>query len=281
MQTNLTQLQAHLSAVLPLLSANLSAAYTEWTNGDLPRGAYEYCRARHATALALIHATSLDVPVDAAFAAGAPLFLDLRTALKDVPENERPSARAGVDALHALYRAQGFTDTCNVLRVPCKPAATHTVPDCTLEGKPVALADWGTLGSDALARIVGRQEPGAALESASDYTWKVAMLPVAALELATEDGDAPKGGWLAAYQRHCEQDARAVADGSPEYAGRAAWLQDAWAKDTRIYPLFVVEDEPGVYRLWDGYHRLAGAFALKLEEVCVLLGKPKTAAALG
>jgi hypothetical protein len=150
---------------------------------------------------------------------------------------------------------------------------THTVADCTLDGAPIALARWPELTSAELARVVGLQCPGDALESAASYTWRLVQLPLAALERVNEDGEAPEGGWIAAYQRHCASDARAVADGSPQYAGRSDWLKNEWAQDTRIYPLFLVEEEEGL-RLWDGYHRLAGAFFLALPAVWAVVGTP-------
>lgn len=126
MQENLSKLQAHVTALMPVLNANLSAAYAEWMSGKIARGAYEYCLSRHATAAALTGPLPAEVTADAAFAAGAQLFLDLRTGLKDIPEAERAPAQTEIDAMLALYREQGFTETSFGMRVPRKPAAAAT-----------------------------------------------------------------------------------------------------------------------------------------------------------
>lgn len=150
----------------------------------------------------------------------------------------------------------------------------QTVLDCSLDGRPVAVADWPRLSSEELARIVGFQEPGGSPESAGDYGWRFAVLPVESLRRSNQDFEEPEGGWAAAHQRHLASDRRAIAEGSPEYAGRDAWLRDVWGLDTAIYPLFVVLEEDG-YRLWDGHRRLAGAFAYGVKNVAVLLGEPR------
>lgn len=149
-----------------------------------------------------------------------------------------------------------------------------TVPDCSLDGRPVELSRWQALSSGELARIVGLQEPGGQLEDARDYDWEYTVLPVTELECCNEDGEAPEGGWEAAHRRHLASDAEAVMAGSQEYAGRDKWLRDVWGRTTAIHPLFVVLED-GHYRLWDGYRRLAGAFAHGVADVAVLLGTPK------
>lgn len=127
--------------------------------------------------------------------------------------------------------------------------------------------------------MVGRQQPAGDLEDARDYTWRFEFLPLEALRCATQDGEPPEGGWEDAHQRHLQADAQAVADGSPEYAGRAEWLRDVWGPCTQIYPIFVVQEdlEEGAFRLWDGHRRVAGAFQMKLARVAVLVGRPKAA----
>lgn len=151
-----------------------------------------------------------------------------------------------------------------------------TVLDCNLDGALIALPTWPLLSSDELARIVGKQGPGDIEEDARDYEWRFEMVPLERLRFSSEDGEEPEGGWVAAHKRHLKADAEAVAGGSPEYAGRDDWLKKVWAIDTAIYPLYVVEEEDGRLRLWDGYRRLAGAFAHKVQLVATLIGRRRT-----
>lgn len=148
-----------------------------------------------------------------------------------------------------------------------------TVPDCTLDGSPIPIDSLASLTSAQIARIVGVQAPGGSNEDAAEYDWSFCCLDLESLRCCNEDGDEPDGGWKAAYLRHQENDALAVANGSPEYAGRQEWLAQ-WAGNTAIYPIFMIEDDDG-YRLWDGYHRLAGAFWHDAPQVAVFLGRPK------
>ncbi len=156
----------------------------------------------------------------------------------------------------------------------------YTVPDCHLNGARIALDEWPTLNSTQLAKIVGLQQPGEALESSSCWTWEVAWVNLQNLEHATQDGDIPEGGWSAMYTRQLNDDNRAIAQGSPEYAGRDAWIQTVWLPDTRRYPLFLVKewDSPLAtprLRLLDGHHRLAGAFHHDLQSsIFALVGTP-------
>jgi hypothetical protein len=156
-------------------------------------------------------------------------------------------------------------------------AITMTAADCTLDGATIDVAHWEILFPEAMARIVGQQSPGGSLESADDFVWRFAMMDISHLRHATEDGEEPEGGWEKAHARHILADEEAVKNGSPEYAGRAQWLERVWGEDTRIYPLYVVHED-GAYRLLDGYHRLAGAFHFPINPVAVLIGEKRTGA---
>lgn len=147
-------------------------------------------------------------------------------------------------------------------------------PDCHLDGAPIAVADWSRLPSADLSAIVGPQCPSGALENPADFEWTFDFVRLGDLVDAGQDGE-PDGGWQAAYQRQLCEDAQAIAQGSPEYAGRDSWISGVWTKDTRVYPLFVVRESDG-YRLWDGHHRLAGAFFYGLGRVAALIGAPKS-----
>lgn len=157
---------------------------------------------------------------------------------------------------------------------------SHTVADCHLDGAPLRLDAWPTLSSEELARIVGLQQPSDALEDPSYFAWEARMVPITELMHATQDGDVPEGGWSGAYLRHWEADREAVANGSPEYAGRDAWIREVWLPDTRIYPLYVVKEwdedpaQSARLRLLDGHRRLAGAFHYRARNVFALVGTP-------
>lgn len=151
---------------------------------------------------------------------------------------------------------------------------TYTNADCTLEGRRLLLSELSELTSDNIAAIVGFQCPSGDLnEDASHYTWTLIEVPLVKLLACNEDGEEPEGGWKAAYLRHKQSDEEAVASGSPEYAGRQEWL-DQWCKNTSQYPIFLVVED-GDYRLWDGYHRLAGAFWNEIPSVTAFVGTPK------
>jgi hypothetical protein len=151
------------------------------------------------------------------------------------------------------------------------PSTLSTVEDCNLDGSTIPLSDWPTLSSEQLARIVGEQQPGDMPEYAHRYEWQFVFLPVEDLRCSNQDYEEPAGGWSAAHQRHLQSDRRAVAEGSPEYAGRDVWLRDVWGANTATYPLYVLKEEDG-YRLLDGHRRLAGAFSYGVSNVAVLLG---------
>lgn len=155
----------------------------------------------------------------------------------------------------------------------------HTLPDCHLHGAPIALIAWPTLSSEDLAVIVGDQQPDDALEKSEYCQWEARWVDLTELLGATQDGDAPDGGWSAAYLHHLVSDLHAVKGGSPEYAGRDAWIRDTWLADTRIYPLYLVyewdeDHQMPRLRLLDGHRRLAGAFHYKATQVFSLVGTP-------
>lgn len=146
--------------------------------------------------------------------------------------------------------------------------------DCTLDGRRLLLSELPHLTSEDIAAIVGFQSPGGDIdEDASHYTWALFEVPLADLRACNEDGEEPEGGWKATYLRHQQSDQEAVASGSPEYAGRQEWLA-GWCHNTSQYPIFLVL-EGGEYRLWDGYHRLAGAFWNEIPSVMAFVGTPK------
>ena len=146
-----------------------------------------------------------------------------------------------------------------------------TVPDCRLRGRPIKIADWRTMSLETLAEIVGPQCPAGPAEYPDGYEWRFIMMPLETLRCSDQEYMEPEGGWAEVYRRHCRRDARAIAEGSPEYAGRQEWFRDHWTRNTEIYPLFVVLEESG-YRVWDGHHRLAAAFFHGIADVAVLLG---------
>lgn len=148
-----------------------------------------------------------------------------------------------------------------------------TCGDCILDGRPLRIDQLPELSSDDIASVVGLQAPGNDVDNADDYTWAYQIVNLDDLRCCNEDGEEPDGGWKAAYLRHQESDRAAILAGSPEYEGRAKWLEE-WVANTSMYPLFVVLDD-GQYRILDGYHRLAAAFWHEVKDVAVFVGSPK------
>jgi hypothetical protein len=121
MTTQINELKTHVSAILPLLDANLGAANKEWMAGDISRGAYEYCLQRHAVALSIIGMDVSELNEDGAFKAGATLFIDLRSAIKDVPVEKRDSEQKKVDDFLSFYVDSGFTEEHALFKIPIRP----------------------------------------------------------------------------------------------------------------------------------------------------------------
>ena len=151
-----------------------------------------------------------------------------------------------------------------------------TAPDCLYQGKQFPYLLWLQLDSAQLASVVGVQSPSGVDESAEDYDWVLQSVPTKDLALAAHEGEEPEGGWHACYLRQLEADLTAVRQGSPEYAGRDAWLRRVWLWDTLMFPLYLVKESTG-YRLWDGHRRLAAAFYYNARQVFSLVGTPKAA----
>ena len=154
-----------------------------------------------------------------------------------------------------------------------------TTPDCHLDGVLIELDHWAIFDSNELGAIVGIQQPSNDLEQSENFTWLASWVPIDDLLHASEDSDIPDGGWSAAYARYLESDQLAVSNNSPKYAGRDAWIRDVWLLDTRIYPLYAVNEwdsdaKAFRLRLLDGYHRTAGAFYYGAKRVFVLVGQP-------
>lgn len=143
--------------------------------------------------------------------------------------------------------------------------------DCLLDGKQFPITQLKLFTSDQLASIVGVQHPNDYLEEAKDYQWSFKYLPMESLRFATEYGEEPESGWENLYLCFLAED-EAAAQSSKAYLGRDNWLKNQWIACTDTYPLFVVMEE-GNYRVWDGHHRLAGAFYYDIEKVAVILGK--------
>jgi hypothetical protein len=132
MYKTITGLKEHIAAVMPLLDANMAAAYQEWMAGTLAKGAFDYCSTRHLTAGHIVEANPAELNEEAALAAGARLFIDLRSALKDVPADHLAVEEAKVENLREFFVEQGFTETNQVFDIPMRPAQHARVVAATL-----------------------------------------------------------------------------------------------------------------------------------------------------
>lgn len=128
MSAQLLQLRQHVAAILPLLGDNLGLAYKDYMAGTLARGAYEYCRTRHDSALTIISSDIEQLDEDKALRVAATFFLDLRTALKDVPSCAQPAEQAKVDAMWAFFIECGFTQVSPLFDIPIKAHPAETMP---------------------------------------------------------------------------------------------------------------------------------------------------------
>lgn len=116
---DIQSLKTSLTNVLPILDANLAAAYKEYMDGAIPRGAFEYVRSRHETALAAIARD--DIPADDAYKACALLAIDLRDGVKEVAD--QAEAEAQVEVWWQCYREAGFTEVHTLFDAPIRPDA--------------------------------------------------------------------------------------------------------------------------------------------------------------
>lgn len=113
---NIQALQANLNAVMPLLVANRNAAYHEWMDGSLARGAYEYVQSRFDTAYAV--QTRSDIDSVTAYKACALLTIDIRSAVNDSPSE---GAKQQMSDWLECYRTAGFTASHPLFDVPTLP----------------------------------------------------------------------------------------------------------------------------------------------------------------
>lgn len=114
---DLQSLKVSLTNVMPILNANLAAAHAEYMAGDIAAGAYGYVRSRHETAAAVMSRD--DIPAEDAYKACALLAIDLRTGVKDVPD--QAEALAQVEAWWQCYRDAGFTEVNKLFKAPMLP----------------------------------------------------------------------------------------------------------------------------------------------------------------
>jgi hypothetical protein len=135
---DLKPLQTHLSRVLPILDANLSAAYREYMDGKIPAGAYHYVLARHGDVLTVINDSTM--PAEIAYRACAAVAIDLRSGIADLAD--KSAAQALADGWWQCYRDAGFIEINPYLNIPkhpepmraVSPAVTKAEADTTLRG---------------------------------------------------------------------------------------------------------------------------------------------------
>jgi hypothetical protein len=113
----LQALKASLNNVLPILNANLGAAYNEYMDSTIPAGAYGYVRSRHETALAVISRD--DIEPEQAYKACAALTLDLTSGITLM--DDAADAEAKLQGWWKCYRDAGFTDIHSFLKIPVQP----------------------------------------------------------------------------------------------------------------------------------------------------------------
>lgn len=117
---DIQSLKLNLTNVMPILDANLGAAYREYMAGDLPAGAYHYVLSRHKTALLVL--SEGDLKPEAAYKACALLAIDLRAGLQESTQ-KTSNAEAQVEAWWQCYRDAGFTEVNSFFHAPMLPSS--------------------------------------------------------------------------------------------------------------------------------------------------------------
>ena len=115
---NIKDLQEEVAKILPILDANLSAANKEWMAGEIARGAFEYCLSRHRIALTVIQ-EGWNLDILAAFAACAPLTMDIRSGLDQASSKEQAEEWSKkLDNWWAFYQKNGFVEVNSFFNIP-------------------------------------------------------------------------------------------------------------------------------------------------------------------
>lgn len=123
-QFTIEELKVAVTAVMPILNANLSAAYTEYMDGTLNAGAYGVVRTRHENAC-IVLADAVPVDTLRAYEICALLTLDLRTGVKEMID--KAEAASALNDWLAFYRSNGFTDDHKVFEFPTHPTLKSVV----------------------------------------------------------------------------------------------------------------------------------------------------------
>lgn len=160
------QLQKLVTRVLPLLEKNLWAAHWEALDGFwLARGPYSTCRDRHSVALTLIRMSAHQLSLDGSLGACEMLFIDLRSAMKDLAADEdveapeRDEAQGKFDALWNFYKEHGYPFVNPLLGIPAKQDTAGPHGDAmAIQAAAVALAL--RLNADSEGAFKGRGYTG-------------------------------------------------------------------------------------------------------------------------
>lgn len=116
---DLQSLKASLANVMPILDANLGAAYREYMAGEIAAGAYRYVLSRHGNAAAVLSRDDIDPA--GAFKSCALLAIDLRSGVTE--SKDLAGAEAQVEAWWQCYRDAGFTEVNPFFDAPMLPDA--------------------------------------------------------------------------------------------------------------------------------------------------------------
>lgn len=122
---NFAVLKDHLRQVMPILDANLSAAYREYMDGKIPNGAYQHVLSRHGIAITVIGDDSIHPEV--AYKGCALLAIDLRSGLDEMADKD--TAKRLIDGWWQCYRDAGFNEIHALFKFPQQPKGTpSTLP---------------------------------------------------------------------------------------------------------------------------------------------------------
>jgi hypothetical protein len=127
-QDSLALLRQAIKDFMPVLNQNLSAAYSDYMNGNIPNGAYQYVLSRYTNA-AIIASGEEKIDPMKAFMVGAVLFIDLpRGGIQDIKKpKQQELANKKLEKLRELYNDNGFTENHVIGNIPIRPLEELTV----------------------------------------------------------------------------------------------------------------------------------------------------------
>ena len=123
--SKVSALQKLIKSILPLLDHNLSLAHSEYMNGQIAKGAFDYVLQRSGTASILAEHKRI-ANIAPAMSAFAPCFIDLRAGLKEYSGDRRDTYETCIEELSTFYSENGFTKKHGLFDFPAPDHSVQT-----------------------------------------------------------------------------------------------------------------------------------------------------------